>query len=56
VIRIVIILGCGYYIGYNALWTAHFWTIYILFPLWYLLFAFVYFKLARQRPRAAAPQ
>ncbi|KJR98008.1 MAG: hypothetical protein VR68_11995 [Peptococcaceae bacterium BRH_c4a] len=43
-IRILIILGMGYNFGEEALWTAHFWTIYILFPVWYLVFAFVYFK------------
>jgi exosortase/archaeosortase family protein len=43
-IRLVIIILLGYYVGSDALWTAHYWTIYILFPLWYLLFAFIYFK------------
>jgi len=45
-VRILIILGTGYSFGEDALWTAHFWTIYILFPVWYLVFAAVYFKLA----------
>ncbi len=44
VLRILIILACGYLIGEKALWTAHFYTIYVLFPLWYLLFAAIYFK------------
>lgn len=44
IIRILIILGMGYNFGEEALWTAHFWTIYILFPVWYLIFALVYFK------------
>jgi exosortase/archaeosortase family protein len=48
IIRILIILGCGYFIGDSALWTAHFWTIYALFPLWYLLFAAVYFRFVKQ--------
>jgi hypothetical protein len=34
-----------------AMWTAHSWTIYILFPLWYLLFAYVYFQQVRLPPR-----
>jgi exosortase/archaeosortase family protein len=55
VIRIVLIVGSGYFFGENILWTVHFWTIYVLFPLWYLLFALVYFRLARnpQTPRQA---
>jgi exosortase/archaeosortase family protein len=50
VVRIVLILFSGYFFGENALWTVHFWTIYILFPLWYLLFALVYFRYAQPPP------
>jgi len=42
-IRLIILLLVGYYHGEAALWTAHYWTIYILFPLWYLIFLYVYF-------------
>jgi exosortase/archaeosortase family protein len=42
-IRLIILLLVGYYKGEAALWTAHYWTIYILFPLWYLIFLYVYF-------------
>jgi exosortase/archaeosortase family protein len=49
-IRIVLILCSGYFFGSNALWTVHFWTIYVLFPLWYLLFVFVYFQFAQKPP------
>jgi glycosyltransferase involved in cell wall biosynthesis len=44
-IRLIILLLVGYYRGKAALRTAHFWTIYILFPLWYLIFIYVYFYL-----------
>ena len=43
-IRLVLLLLVGYYLGEPALWTAHYWTIYVLFPLWYLFFAYVYFR------------
>jgi exosortase/archaeosortase family protein len=43
-IRLVFLLLVGYYWGEDALWAVHFWTIYILFPLWYLLFAYIYFR------------
>lgn len=46
VIRVVIILSCGYFLSSKALWTAHFWTTYIIFPIWYLIFTAVYFKQA----------
>ena len=44
--RLVILMLVGYYWGEDAMWTAHFWTIYILFPLWYLLFVCIYFRQA----------
>lgn len=51
-IRLVILMLAGYYLGEQALWTAHFWTIYILFPLWYLLFAYIYFRQSGRLQRA----
>ena len=46
-IRLVILILLGYHLGEDALWTAHSWSIYILFPLWYLFFAYIYFRQAR---------
>ena len=46
-IRLIILILVGYHLGEDALWTAHSWSIYILFPLWYLLFAYIYFRQAR---------
>ena len=42
-IRLIILILVGYYWGKDAMWTAHSWSIYIIFPLWYLLFAYIYF-------------
>ena len=50
-VRLVILMLVGYYWGEDAMWTAHFWTIYILFPLWYLFFAYIYFRQADSLPR-----
>jgi exosortase/archaeosortase family protein len=50
VVRIVIVLGSGYFFGENALWAVHFWVAYFLFPLWYLLFALAYFLLSQKPP------
>jgi len=44
IIRIVVIMASGYFGGSTAFWKAHFWTIYILFPLWYLVFTAIYFN------------
>lgn len=43
-IRLIILMLVGYYLGEQALWIAHSWTIYILFPLWYLFFVYIYFR------------
>lgn len=43
-IRLVFLMLMGYHVGSKGLWTAHFWTIYILFPLWYLFFAYLYLR------------
>ena len=54
-IRLVILMLVGYYLGEEALWTTHRWTIYILFPLWYLFFAYIYFRQFGRLQRAAKP-
>lgn len=46
VIRILVLLEAGIQFGEDALWTAHFWTIYLLFPVWYMIFAIIYLKQA----------
>lgn len=51
VIRLIFLLLVGYYFGGKALQTAHIWTIYILFPLWFLLFAWIYLRQVK-RPSA----
>jgi len=48
VIRLVIVMLVGYHWGKEALWTAHSWTIYVVFPLWYLLFVYIYFRQVRR--------
>ncbi|MBI2854729.1 MAG: exosortase/archaeosortase family protein [Chloroflexi bacterium] len=50
IIRLVFLILMGYYLGRNALWTAHYWTTYILFPLWYLFFAYIYFRQVGRPP------
>ncbi|MDP3879582.1 MAG: exosortase/archaeosortase family protein [Dehalococcoidales bacterium] len=51
-IRLVVLIMLGYYLGESALWAAHSWTIYILFPLWYLFFAYIYFRQYERLPDA----
>ncbi len=47
-IRLIILLLLGFYLGKDALWTAHLWAVYILFPPWYFLFAYIYFRQVRR--------
>ena len=44
IIRLIIIMLVAYHFGEDAMWTTHSWSIYILFPLWYLFYAYVYFR------------
>ncbi len=45
-IRLIFLLLVGYHWGADALWADHSWITYVLFPLWYLLFAYIYFRQA----------
>jgi len=56
VIRLVIVMLVGYHWGKEALWTAHSWTIYVVFPLWYLLFVYIYFRQVRRPPQIKGGQ
>ncbi len=55
-IRLTILMLVGNYWGEDALWTAHFWTIYLLFPLWYLLFVYIYFRQLGRPPIEGKPE
>ena len=55
-VRLIILLLVGYYYGEAALWTAHFWTIYLLFPLWYLIFLYVYFYVYKKNEIRRTPR
>ena len=48
VIRIIIIILAGYYYDYHGISVAHAYAGYILFPAWFLLFAYVYFMYAKK--------
>ena len=54
-VRLIILILMGYYLGEDALWAAHSWSIYILFPVWYLLFAYIYFRQARGNNKKLQP-
>jgi exosortase/archaeosortase family protein len=44
ILRLIILIISGYYYGKDALWTAHSYAGYIIFPIWFALFAFVYLR------------
>ena len=49
--RLIFLLLVGYYWGEAAMRMDHAWITYIVFPLWYLLFVYVYFRQAGSMPR-----
>jgi len=44
--RLIFLLLVGYYWGEAAMRMDHAWITYIIFPLWYLLFVYIYFRQA----------
>jgi exosortase/archaeosortase family protein len=44
VLRLVIIILAGYHYGREAMWRVHDYAGYIIFPAWYAVFVFIYFK------------
>ena len=46
IIRVAISVVAGYYWGWEALEATHYNIAYIIFPLWYMLFAYIYFRQA----------
>ena len=49
IIRIVVSVAAGYYWGWGALEAMHYNVSYVIFPLWFALFAFIYLKQAGWR-------
>jgi exosortase/archaeosortase family protein len=47
-LRIVILVLAGYFFGGSALWRTHSFAGYILYPLWFALFAYIYINQARK--------
>ena len=48
IMRLVVLVFAGYWYGNDALWTAHAYAGYILFPVWFTFFAYVYLKQAKR--------
>ncbi len=46
-LRLGVLVFAGYFYGSNALWLMHTWAGYVLFPLWFALFAYIYLKQAK---------
>jgi exosortase/archaeosortase family protein len=47
ILRLVVLVFIGYLFGRNALWIAHTYAGYLLFPLWYAFFVYVYLRQAK---------
>lgn len=46
IIRVLLSVAAGYYWGWGALETMHYNISYVIFPLWYALFAYIYLRQA----------
>jgi exosortase/archaeosortase family protein len=44
ILRLVVLILAGYYYGSEALLTAHIYAGYVIFPIWYAFFAYVYLR------------
>lgn len=51
VLRLIILVMAGYYYDYRGVWTAHSYAGYILFPVWFTVFAYVYLRYAKDYAR-----
>jgi exosortase/archaeosortase family protein len=47
ILRLIVLILAGYYYGSEALWTAHIYAGYVIFPIWYAFFAYVYLRQVR---------
>lgn len=52
ILRIVVSVAAAYYWGAEALTIVHYNIAYIIFPLWYALFAFIYLRQAERKGQA----
>jgi exosortase/archaeosortase family protein len=53
IVRIVVSVAAGYFWGKDALLAMHYNTAYVIFPLWFALFTFMYLKQAGWRNKSA---
>lgn len=44
IIRLVLIILAGYHLGYNAMMQVHDYAGYVIFPAWYIVFAYIYVR------------
>ncbi len=56
ILRIVVSVAAGYYWGLGALETVHYNIAYIIFPLWYALFAYIYLRQAGWQAKPIKPE
>jgi exosortase/archaeosortase family protein len=47
-VRLLLLFTAGYYYGAAALWVVHDYASYVLFPVWFLGFSFIYLRYSRK--------
>jgi len=51
ILRLVVLLATNYHFGSNAMWLMHSYAGYILFPVWFAIFIYVYLKVGIEKPQ-----
>lgn len=54
ILRLVVLLATNYHFGSNAMWLMHSYAGYILFPVWFAIFIYVYLKVGIEKPQVTS--
>lgn len=51
ILRLVVLLATNYHFGSDSMWLMHSYAGYILFPVWFAIFIYVYLKVGIEKPQ-----
>ncbi len=51
ILRLVVLLATNYHFGLDSMWFMHAYAGYILFPIWFAVFIYVYLKVGTEKPQ-----
>lgn len=50
ILRLILLFVANYYFGENLMWILHSYAGYILFPIWFIVFIYIYLKITKKYP------